>query len=118
MCIRDRYKDQYIREVLPIYRERLNSVYEALRSFLPDASVMKPKAGLFIFPNLDAYLKRLGLNDESFAQRLLKEKHVGVVPGSAFGDAGKNHVRINFAKETPERLVNGVKLMAELLTHT
>ncbi|MGC8596488.1 MAG: pyridoxal phosphate-dependent aminotransferase [Thermocladium sp.] len=113
-----KYKDQYIREVLPIYRERLNSVYEALRSFLPDASVMKPKAGLFIFPNLDAYLKRLGLNDESFAQRLLKEKHVGVVPGSAFGDAGRNHVRINFAKETPDRLVNGVKLMAEFLTHT
>lgn len=81
---------------------------------------MKPKAGLFIFPNLDKYLGRLGLNDESFAQRLLREKHVGVVPGSAFGDAGgRNHVRINFAKESPDRLIRGgIKLMAEFLTHT
>ncbi|GGP19866.1 aspartate aminotransferase [Thermocladium modestius] len=113
-----KYKDQYIKEVLPVYKERLNSVYEAIRSYLPDASVMKPKAGLFIFPNLDKYLGRLGLNDESFAQRLLREKHVGVVPGSAFGDAGRNHVRINFAKESPDRLIRGIKLMAEFLTHT
>lgn len=32
-----KYKDQYIKEVLPVYKERLNSVYEAIRSYLPDA---------------------------------------------------------------------------------
>ena len=37
------------------------------------------------------------LSDEEFADRLLKEHHVAVVPGSAFGESGKGHVRTCYA---------------------
>jgi len=110
-----RYKADFIKEVIPVFRERRDAVYNSLRTLLPDARVMKPRAGLFIFPDLSSYLRRAGINDLEFSLRLLREEHVGVVPGSAFGDGGVNHVRINFTRETVDRLREGVERMANLL---
>ena len=39
----------------------------------------------------------LGLNEIDFCHRLLSEQEVAVVPGTAFGDHGKNHVRASFS---------------------
>ena len=36
-------------------------------------------------------------DDEAFAERLLEEQQVAVVPGSAFGEAGAGHVRVSYA---------------------
>jgi aminotransferase len=38
------------------------------------------------------------MNDETFAERLLMEERVAVIPGSAFGEAGAGHVRICYAQ--------------------
>ena len=38
-----------------------------------------------------------GLDDETFAQRLLHEEHVAVVPGSSFGAGGEGFVRCSYA---------------------
>ena len=38
-----------------------------------------------------------GLTDEAFAERLLTEERVAVVPGSAFGPSGAGHVRMCYA---------------------
>jgi len=38
-----------------------------------------------------------GLDDEAFAEQLLREEHVAVVPGSAFGPSGAGHVRACYA---------------------
>jgi aminotransferase len=37
------------------------------------------------------------MDGETFANRLLEAEHVAVVPGSAFGESGKNHIRISYA---------------------
>ena len=37
------------------------------------------------------------MSDEAFAEGLLMEEHVAVIPGSAFGASGKGHVRICYA---------------------
>jgi aminotransferase len=39
------------------------------------------------------------MNDETFAERLLMEERVAVIPGSAFGEGGAGHVRICYAAE-------------------
>jgi aminotransferase len=38
-----------------------------------------------------------GLDDAAFAELLLEEERVGVVPGSAFGPSGAGHVRACYA---------------------
>jgi len=54
----------------------------------------EPKGAFYCFPNVtDA----TGLDDETFAQRLLDEERVAVVPGAAFGPSGAGHVRACYA---------------------
>ena len=38
-----------------------------------------------------------GLSDEAFAERLLIEEKIAVIPGSAFGPSGAGHVRMCYA---------------------
>ncbi len=44
-----------------------------------------------------ADIRRTGLDEMTFAQRLLKEEEVAVVPGTAFGPAGKGFIRASFS---------------------
>jgi aminotransferase len=53
----------------------------------------QPKGAFYVFP----YVGRTGLDGEQFASRLLTAQKVAVVPGAAFGDAGKDHVRCSYA---------------------
>ena len=52
-----------------------------------------PKGAFYVFPSVES----TGLDGEAFANRLLTEKKVAVVPGEAFGRAGKWHVRCSYA---------------------
>ncbi len=52
-----------------------------------------PNGAFYAFPNITEY----GLSDEEFAEKLLKEHHVAVVPGSVFGPAGEGHLRCSYA---------------------
>ena len=59
----------------------------------------EPMGAFDRFPNVrDA----TGLDDEQFAQELLREEHVAVVPGSAFGPSGAGHVRACYAASYEE----------------
>lgn len=59
--------------------------------------------GLTCFEPLGAFytfpcIKSTGLSSDEFATRLVKEKRVAVVPGTAFGDCGEGYVRISYAQ--------------------
>ena len=53
----------------------------------------EPRGAFYCFPNISS----TGLSDEEFAERLLVEQKVVVVPGSAFGERGRGHVRACYA---------------------
>jgi aminotransferase len=53
----------------------------------------EPQGAFYAFPSV----KNTGLNGEEFAQKLLLEKKVALVPASAFGKFGENNVRISYA---------------------
>ena len=53
-----------------------------------------PAQGAFyLFPSIESS----GMSSEDFCEQLLKEEKVAVVPGSAFGESGKNNIRISYA---------------------
>ena len=57
-------------------------------------STRSSRVGAFYaFPRITS----TGLSDEAFAEGLLTEEHVAVVPGSAFGPSGAGHVRMCYA---------------------
>ena len=53
----------------------------------------EPRGAFYCFPNITS----TGLSDEVFAERLLREEKVVVVPGGAFGERGRGHVRACYA---------------------
>lgn len=53
----------------------------------------KPRGSFYVFPRIASS----GLNSREFSLRLLREKKVALVPGTAFGPSGEGHVRCSFA---------------------
>ncbi len=56
-------------------------------------SCFEPKGAFYAFPSI----KGTGMSSEEFAERLLTEEKVAVVPGSAFGQCGEGYVRCCYA---------------------
>ena len=58
-------------------------------------SLVEPNGGFYAFPNVES----TGMDDETFADRLITEEKVALIPGSIFGKSGINHVRICYATD-------------------
>ncbi|MGV3725031.1 MAG: aminotransferase class I/II-fold pyridoxal phosphate-dependent enzyme [Actinomycetota bacterium] len=54
---------------------------------------LMPEGAFYVFPSI----RSTGLTCEEFAERLLMEERVAVVPGTAFGEGGEGHVRCSYA---------------------
>jgi aminotransferase len=57
----------------------------------------EPKGAFFAFPSI----RDTGMNSDQFAQKLLVEEKVAVVPGTAFGPSGEGFVRCCYATSLP-----------------
>ena len=56
-------------------------------------SCFEPRGAFYAFPSIAAS----GMGDDEFADLLLQEERVAVVPGNAFGEAGRGFVRCSYA---------------------
>lgn len=73
-------------------REQRDYIYKAI-SDIPGLSAVKPKAGFYIFPKMDA--KKFNItNDEQFALDLLRDKKILLIHGGGFNWATPDHFRI------------------------
>lgn len=97
-------KDEMVAE----YRIRRNLFVKGLNDI--GLSCHLPQGAFYAFPSIES----TGLSDEEFAERLLKEQQVAVVPGSAFGESGKGHVRTCYAVDRP-RLTEAVRRIGEFV---
>ncbi len=79
--------------------ERMRDEYDRRRRLLVDGlnalglDTFEPRGAFYAFPRISS----TGLSSEAFAERLLVEEKVAVVPGSAFGPSGEGHVRMCYA---------------------
>lgn len=71
-------------------RRRRLIVPELNRIGLP---TFEPKGAFYAFPQVSV----TGLDDETFATRLLQEEHVAIVPGNSFGAGGEGFCRCSYA---------------------
>lgn len=86
--------------MLAEYRKRRDFVVPRLRA-IPGVECAMPAGAFYAYPNLRGALNRGGIRTPlEFADRLLKEAHVAVVPGEAFGT--EDHVRISYATSMKE----------------
>ena len=79
--------------------ERMRTAYDQRRNFLMKAfhdmglQCFEPFGAFYVFP----CIKEFGMASEEFANRLLQEEMVAVVPGTAFGACGEGFLRISYA---------------------
>ncbi|HEX5479470.1 MAG TPA: aminotransferase class I/II-fold pyridoxal phosphate-dependent enzyme [Dehalococcoidia bacterium] len=84
--------EEDVRGMVTEYDRRRKLVMGALREM--GLECPEPRGAFYAFPRIGS----TGMNDETFAERLLMEERVAVIPGSAFGEAGAGHVRICYAQ--------------------
>ncbi len=78
--------------------ETMRAEYDCRRRLILDLlreiglDCFEPEGAFYVFPSI----RSTGLTSEEFCRRLLTEKHVAVVPGTAFGDCGEGFVRISY----------------------
>jgi aminotransferase len=82
---------------------RMVAEYDRRRHVLVDGlnriglSCFEPRGAFYAFPDISS----TGLGADEFAEGLLRQEHVLVVPGEAFGPAGAGHVRCCYATALP-----------------
>ena len=83
--------EPYVQEMLREYDRRRKLIVNGLNAI--GLKTFEPKGAFYAFPDL----RSTGLSDDEFCNRLLKEEHVAMVPGNAFGDAGLGFARVSYA---------------------
>ncbi len=78
---------------------RMKEAYDVRRIYLLGAfrelgmDCFEPYGAFYMFP----CIKRFGMTSDEFANRLLREEKIAIVPGTAFGDSGEGYLRVSYA---------------------
>lgn len=83
--------DSDVQEMRKAYDGRRKVMIEGFRRM--GLECFEPLGAFYLFPSI----KKTGLTSEEFANRLLMEEKVAVVPGTAFGDSGEGFIRCSYA---------------------
>lgn len=73
------------------YNQRRHLIVNGFREIGLDC--IEPKGAFYAFPSI----KKTGMTSEEFAEKLLLEEKVAVVPGNAFGKCGEGYIRCCYA---------------------
>jgi aminotransferase len=83
--------EKYVLKMLAEYDRRRRLIMAGFNRL--GLTTFEPHGAFYVFPNVAAS----GMDDETFAETLLREEHVAVVPGNAFGPGGEGFVRCCYA---------------------
>lgn len=83
--------DRDVEEMRESYNQRRRYLLNAYKEIGLDC--FEPFGAFYTFPSI----KRFNMTSDEFANRLLREEKVAVVPGTAFGECGEGFLRISYA---------------------
>jgi len=83
--------DEEVQNMRESYDQRRRFFYHGLKEI--GFEIVEPKGAFYIFPSI----KKFCPSSEEFAERLLKEEKVVVIPGSVFGESGEGFIRCTYA---------------------
>ena len=78
---------------------KMRDEYDMRRRLVVDSfndmglTCFEPLGAFYVFP----CIKSTGLSSEDFCTRLIMDKHIAVVPGTAFGESGEGFVRVSYS---------------------
>lgn len=90
------------------YDRRRQYIYKSLNEI--GLTCFEPKGAFYVFPNIT----KTKLTSEEFCNRLIHEKKVACVPGTAFGKEGEGYMRCSYASSI-ENLREALSRIAEFV---
>lgn len=99
---------QYVEEMKTSYRKRRDYVVDYLNEMGLECHL--PGGAFYVFPSI----RNTGLSSEQFAENLLIQEKVAVVPGNVFGEGGEGHIRCSYASSM-EALREAMKRMKQFV---
>ena len=99
-----------VARLVKVFEHRRNLVVDAVNK-IPGMRCARPQGAFYAFPNIEG----TGFGERELADRLLTEAGVAVLPGTAFGHAGKGFIRIAYTQSEDE-LKRGLDRMSEFIT--
>jgi aminotransferase len=86
-----RHGEPEMRKMIDDYNNRRKLIVKGLREIGLDC--FEPRGAFYCFPSIE----NTGLSSEEFAERLLQQQKIAVVPGNAFGSSGEGYIRCCYA---------------------
>jgi aspartate/methionine/tyrosine aminotransferase len=98
-----------VARMVKVFEHRRNLVVDALNE-IPGMRCARPQGSFYVFPNIEG----TGFDEHELADRLLAEAGVAVLPGTAFGHAGKGFIRLAYTQSEDE-LKLGLERIGEFI---
>jgi aspartate aminotransferase len=98
-----------VHRMVKVFQHRRDLVVDGLNA-IPGVRCAKPQGSFYAFPNIEG----TGFGERELADRLLEEAGVAVLPGTAFGAAGKGFIRLAYTQSEDE-LKNGLKRISDFI---
>lgn len=97
-----------VEEMRRSYRRRRNYIVKSFNEIGLDCH--NPGGAFYAFPSI----RKTGLTSQEFAEQLLVEEKVAVVPGDVFGESGEGHIRCSYASSM-EQLQEALRRMERFM---
>ncbi|CDZ74238.1 Aspartate aminotransferase [Peptoniphilus sp. ING2-D1G] len=98
-----------VNDMVKEYKRRRDYLVEKV-NFIEGLSVNSPKGAFYSFINIS----KLGITCEEFCNRLIDEAKVACVPGTVFGEGGRDFIRMSYANSY-ENIVKGLEEVEKLV---
>ena len=86
-----------VARMVKVFEHRRNLIVDGLNA-IPGMRCARPQGAFYAFPNIEG----TGFDEHELADRLLSEAGVAVLPGTAFGKAGKGFIRLAYTQSEDE----------------
>jgi aminotransferase len=111
IALTDPAAEEYVQQMVASYDKRRRLIVDGLNAIGLDC--FEPRGAFYAFPSV----RRTGLSEHEFCERLLVEEHVAVIPGSAFGAGGEGHIRCAYASSL-ENIEKALERMDRFMRRT
>ena len=104
--------DDHVEKIKDVYRNRRNIMLQTMKeTFPPEAKFTYPEGGLFTWVELPVHVNTRDLMIKAV------ERNVAFVPGGSFYPNGghENSMRLNYSNMSEEKIVEGIKCLAEVI---
>ena len=92
-----------VKKMVNEYKERRDILVEGLNS-IKGISCLSPGGAIYLFPNITG----TGMTSEEFADFILREANVALLPGTNFGEYGEGYVRM-CCVNSKENIIEGLR---------